>query len=362
MKKILSIMASVLILFSCEKEKIEPKIADNLENYYEIKNDNPDDPVQSERYKIYEEYGVPVYFNDTIAKVFVKISPTGDSVFRYERVDMNWKFTSSTSATYRYSYVGYDNDADKLKALGIIRNYLEKASKPLQPFCFLATKAATRDNVDGKAPDGSGVPYVTYEIGYRAILLQGLVQYGTPAKIDEFTTLLRKMMITARLKNFERELEEFKSVSDEKWYDKDFKTKEPEGLGVVWDSSHVMARYNNAGKFDRYEKIELSAMRITYRFYEQNYPFEPNPEETFESFRQSPRAKIGAFGFVGTNKNNSMSSYSVSAELGIFLDEILNTNREEFIRRWGTSPLVMQKYDILYKIIKEQMDVDLDAD
>lgn len=361
MKKILSIMASVLILFSCEKEKIEPKIADNLVNYYEIKNDNPDDPVQCERYKIYEEYGVPVFFNDTIAKVFVKVLPTGDSVFRYERVDMNWKFTNNTISIYRYKYVGYDNDADKLKALGIIRNYLEKASKPLHPFCILTTKTATREIIKG-SEDGTSVQYTNYEIGYRALLLQGLAQYNTPAKIDVFTTLLRKMMITARLKNFERELEEFKSISDEKWYYKDFKTKEPEGLGVVWDSSHVMARYTNAGKFDRYEKIELSAMRITYKFYEQNYPFEPNPVETFESFRQSPRAKIGAFGFVAPDKNNSMSSYSASSELDIFLDEVLNTNREEFTRRWGTSPLVMQKYEILYKIIKEQMDVDLDAD
>lgn len=360
MKKILYLMASALVMLSCEKDKIEPKILDNLVNYYEIKNDNPDDPVQCERYELYKEYGVPVYFSDTIAKVFVKISPKGDSVFRYERVDMNWKFSSNTVSTFRYTYENYDNDADKLKALAIARSYLEKASKPLRPFCFLATKTATRTKVDGVA-DYTSVPFVTYEIGYRALLLQGLSTYSTPEKINIFTTDLRKMMITAKLKNFERELEEFDNVSDEKWYDKYFKESVTNGgLGVVWDSSHVLRRYKSNGKFDREEKIELSAMRITYKYYARDYL--DDKEETFESFRQMARAKIGAFGFVSTHKNNSMSSYPVSQELGLFLDEILTTNREEFTRRWGTSPLVMKKYNILYKIIKEQMDVDLDAE
>lgn len=356
MKKTLYILAFIFSLYACEKEEIEPTPSNDIINYYEIKNDNPDDPVQCVRYELYEKYGVPVYFNDTIAKVFVKISPSGDSVFRYERIDMNWEFHSSSIGAYRYVYTYYENDADKLRALEIVRNYLEKASAPLRPYTILATKITQKLNIK----NGGNVLYDSYEIGYRTLLLQNLSTQNTPEKVNTFTTLIRKMMITSRLKNFKRESEEFSTVSDAKWYNKTFNIPEPDGLGVVWDSSHVMKRYNNSGVYQRDEKIECSAMRIKYKFYERDYPYES--EEAIESIRYKARTKLGAFGFVDTNKNNSLDSYSKDSELSLFLDEILNTTRTEFTRRWGHCPLVMKKYNILYKIIKEQLDVDLDAE
>lgn len=359
MKKILYVLVSLFLIVACEKERIEPSTNETLVNYYEIKNDNPDDPVDAMRYAIYEKYQVPVFFNDTIAKVFVKISPAGDSVFRYETVDMNWRYYSNDKGVYKYDYTYYDNEADKLKALEIVRSYLEKASKPLRPFCVLATKIADKITIK-TGMNTMGMWGETYEIGYRTLLLQSLDRHTTPAKIDEFTTLIRKMMISSKIKNFKREFEEFTSVSDEKWYSKTWDRKEPEGLGVVWDTTGLLARHNASGNFLRYERITLSAMRISYSYYERDYPLES--PEAIESFRQSPRDKIGAFGFVGPNKNNSMDSYSMESEMGIFLDEVLNTTRVEFTRRWGNSPLVMRKYDIFYKIIKEQLDIDLDAE
>lgn len=358
MKKILYVMASALILLSCEKEEIEPKIADQLVNYFEIKNDNPDDPIQCERYAIYEEYGVPVYFNDTIAKVFVKISERGDSIFRYERVDMNWDYSGSTVSTNRYSYVYYDTDAEKLKALEIIRNYLEKASEPLRPFCFFATKTASCVSINNGMELITPVTY--FKIGYRAVLLQMFSKLNTPVKIDVMTSDLRKTMIITKINNFKRELEEFNVISDAKWYYQEYaKPVEEGGLGVVWDSSHMMMKYTS-GKPTKLQKIVLNASVITSTRLKTDYPLET--EETFESFRQNARAKMGVFGFVGTHKQVALYSYPTSQELDIFVTEILQTNREEFTRRWGTSPLVMKKYDILYKIIKEQMDIDLDAD
>lgn len=350
-------MAFLFLVFSCEKETIESSDEIYI-NYFEIKNDNPDDPVEKVRYEIYEKYGVPVFFNDTIAKVFVKMSPTGDSVFRYERVDMNWTYYNNTSGTYRYEYTYYTTDAEKLKALDLVRDYLEIASEPLRPYCFLATKLTSKIEIrtggDLLGPWNTG----GYEIGYRALLLQNLDAIR-PVDYPLLPTKMRKMMITNKLKNYKKELDEFESASDKKWYGVYWEDPVPDGLGVVWDSSHVMKRYNSSGIYQRDEKIKLSPDRVTYQYLARDYPLES--PESLESLRQNARAKMGVFGFVGY-KNTSVLTYGRTQELDVFLEEILTTNREEFTRRWGTSPLVMKKYNILYEIIKEQLDIDLDSE
>ena len=70
----------VFLAVACQKES-EITSSIGFENLYEIK-DDPTDSIQHKRYEIYQTYGVPVYFNDTIGKVFVKTDINGDS-FQY---------------------------------------------------------------------------------------------------------------------------------------------------------------------------------------------------------------------------------------------------------------------------------------
>ena len=58
------------LFFSCGKE-------DTLKNEIDFSNiyaitDDPNDPVQHERYQIFTEFGVSVYFNDTVNQEFVR--------------------------------------------------------------------------------------------------------------------------------------------------------------------------------------------------------------------------------------------------------------------------------------------------
>ena len=70
------------MLLACQKEDgITP--GTGFENLYTIQ-DDPNDSIQHKRYELYTTYGVPVFFNDTIGKVFVKTDVNGDSVFRYD--------------------------------------------------------------------------------------------------------------------------------------------------------------------------------------------------------------------------------------------------------------------------------------
>ena len=86
-------MLLACLLLACQKEDgITP--GTGFENLYTIQ-DDPNDSIQHKRYELYTTYGVPVFFNDTIGKVFVKTDVNGDSVFRYETLDLNWAFSGT---------------------------------------------------------------------------------------------------------------------------------------------------------------------------------------------------------------------------------------------------------------------------
>ena len=138
MRNVVLYLLLALLVLGCEKESgLTSKI--ELEDLYAIK-DDPSDPVKHRVYELYSKYGIPVYFNDTIGKIFVKKDVTGKDVYRYETLDLSWGFTSYSQLKYSYEYMT-DPD-EQLTALGIIEEYLELAAKPLHPFNFFVTKSA----------------------------------------------------------------------------------------------------------------------------------------------------------------------------------------------------------------------------
>ena len=103
---------------------------------YELK-DNPDSPVDHERYLIYQEYGVPVFFNDTVGNVVTGKDLQGNDIVKTETIDLNWSFQSHDGKSVKYSYTYYKTDEEKMKVLEFARAYLSKASVKMRPFCML---------------------------------------------------------------------------------------------------------------------------------------------------------------------------------------------------------------------------------
>lgn len=90
MKKYMIWLLAALVLGACQKE-------DDLGNEIDFSNpyvitDDADDPVQQERYRLYTEYGVSVYFSDTVGQVYVRDDIYGNPVYRYEVLDPCWTF------------------------------------------------------------------------------------------------------------------------------------------------------------------------------------------------------------------------------------------------------------------------------
>ena len=78
-----------MLFFACKSEEsITPAVT--FERDFAVV-DNAADPVQHARYEIYKKYGVPVYFNDTVA-VHGGTAPADSASRRYETVDLNWTF------------------------------------------------------------------------------------------------------------------------------------------------------------------------------------------------------------------------------------------------------------------------------
>ena len=77
-------------------------------------------------------------------------------------------------------------------------------------------------------------------------------------------------------------------------------------------------------------------------------------------FRAAVRAAIGQFGFVSAGRFVSvMSPDNTEDDLNGYITEILQHSKEEFEQLWGDSPLVMKKYEILCKIITDELGVEL---
>ena len=104
----LSLLIAVA-LTSCQKE-------DDLSNEIDFSNiyaiADSDDPVQHLRYQIFTDYGVSVYFNDTIGRYYVRNDINGNPYYRYETIDPSWAFytnnsddMSSSDYIYKYYYV-----------------------------------------------------------------------------------------------------------------------------------------------------------------------------------------------------------------------------------------------------------------
>lgn len=110
-------LLSVLLIACDDTEILENKI--DFSSPYVIE-DNPDDPIQHRRYLIFQKYGIPVFFNDTISKTFIYNDNDGKPVYRYETLDLNWSFSSHTNRAIQYTVDYYTDPELQMKGLEFI--------------------------------------------------------------------------------------------------------------------------------------------------------------------------------------------------------------------------------------------------
>lgn len=309
-KIVIALLLGWCIFLGCEDENIvsEPSY---YENFWEIK-DNPNDPVQHRAFEIYQQYGVPVFLNDTIGKIFVKVDIHGDSVFRYETIDLNWNFSSESYNTpYTHTYI---KETDKcLVALELAAKYLETIPAGIYPFSMLLTEKTVRPSMSGD------VTSISSGIFFRTLLLSDVLKQNTDAKVKKY---INKIMIDVILNKMDdNAVNNFSKVSASKHYDVKWEKLEP----------------NLPDNFDPDILTDSNAL---------------------EEDKKAVRDVLGKYGFVS---NYEQLDFDDDWELVYFdctppypdidlqgyINEIVSVTPEEFERRWGNYPLVMQKYELI---------------
>ena len=323
MRKILYVLCCLAMIACGNEDTLESQI--HFDDLYGIQ-DDPNDPVKHEIYNIYKEYGVPVYFNDTIGRIFLKTDVNGQPVYQIETLDLAWRYDYYEKSNYKYLYI---KDADRqLEIISWIRNYLEASDKVLYPFCFFVTEAVQKEDLDNDEVSFIEDPYV---LGFRTLTM--VMENWEEGSEDTHLKEMKRSMVVQKINNYSNDLIDFKQVSDANWY----------GQKYWHELASDVSQYYNCSVLDPDYKGNLSG-------------------DALEAKRVEARGVAGRFGFVmGSDMfgNGLFTPWDTKEDVELYVKVMLATQEETFRKQWGAYPLVMQKYEVLYKIITEKLGVEL---
>jgi len=329
MKKILYFFF-ILFLFSCKEETIEPNI--NFESPFVIKAD-PNNPVNQKRFELYKEYGVSVFFSDTVNMVYVNKNVYGDSVFKYEFLDLNWKFNSVSDFKYDFKY--FSSQEDRLHALANVEKYLQSSIPALRPLSMLL--------VDDFSFNGTATDIISYREGnntvkslnsYRTLVMSNLHKSYSEDYWPNLVVNLAKPQIKAAVtrESLKAKLLSFQTISQSTHYNQYWATLDLVGVPTTNFTSTIWNQFN---------------------------PTNPShwTDPRYVAFRQV----FGAYGFIGvSNTIGFWYSPTLEADQNHYIDALLNYNQTVFERNWEANPLVMEKYAVMRDIIVNELNIPLD--
>lgn len=336
--------AALWTLASCSEEELTGGRVDYSTPY--VLTDNPDDSVAHRCYQIYERYQVPVYFKDTLTRTYIGLDIYGDSIFRYETLDLNWNFTSHTGADVEYRHHYITDPAQQMKALDFVDTYLSLVSEKMRPFCILLT-----DTTEVISAQKTETPEFTSS--FRVLVLsQMLGRESDPAQDTARCEEIIRSMVWGRVQAADQVVARFGSVSSkENWYER------------PWKPDPYDPNNNNLGCSYQYTG---NSWILAYDFL---YDDEQIPDilsyygwtmEEFETVRDELFKDIGQFGFIcGAKYISTSESPDADYDLEYYVNTMLDLSYDEFMDRYGMSPLVVEKYNILYDYISGELGVDL---
>lgn len=332
MKKILYFF-SLLLLFSCKEEMLQPNV--NVDMPFVIE-DDVNNPVQHKRFLIYKQYGVPVFFTDTLNKVFVTTNVQGDSIYKHEMLDLNWAYNSIGSVKYKFTYI--TNKEDQLRALENVEKYLQVSIQSLKPFSiFLVDDFAAEGHteilsVTDTDPTSQRNTLKTIN-SYRNMMISQMHRPLSQTLIPRFNLMLinnqvKKAIVGNAYKNHLLEFETFVPATFyyERW----------NNIGVTEGVNFKPASWRN---FDPRKTTYTAADSVIFK-------------ELIKGF--------GQVGFIGFHTTSIWYSPSALIDRNQYIDAIFSYNKQVFERTWGATPLVMKKYEKMREIIINDMDIPLD--
>ena len=354
MKHIFLFLCTLLALVGCSSEDpITPGLT--YGNDFVI-TDQPNDSIQHERYLLYKDFGVPVYFNDTIAKHNQGLGVDGKPRTTYETVDLNWTF-SGYNRGVKYSYVYLTAPEDQMRALRFIRSYLGHISKPMRPFSIMVADTLT-------ATSTHRTQQPTFHVGFRTLVLAQVRSLTDSAKVATQINTIVQSMVSDRVKAQTALCGRFAEVSKTNgWYGQEWKKlNNVHSMPTVVDLGKKSFVYSVNALFDEppftpynHEDIVTLLLRSTGG----QDPIAKDEEEA-QNMRKAMIAEIAQFGFLtGWKQSGAYAPSDDSEDREQYLQALLYLGDGGFRQRYGDFPLVMQKYELLYNFITQSLGLNL---
>lgn len=349
MKKLGLYILLLLLIAACHKEEeITPGIG--YENLYTIQ-DDPTDSIQHKRYELYKTYGVPVYFNDTIGKVFVKIDINGDSIFHYETLDLNWAFDGDNRESVTYQITRHKDPDLMMKALRFTEIFLENCQSSLYPYAIWLTEKCYQLS-------STGIEQKEMLSRYRNLVFSWIESMKTEEMLSRALTY-RNEVVKQKVQNYTDELDAFNKISDEKNYNKAWMTLYPNEELPYWKAMGYWYPWPLAEEWEQ-DSSYRKELKLYGNESNEKFPMGIWTDEDVDNYIVYCRGLVGAYGFVTYALDAPrFTPKNTDSDLEYYLSEMMTYARKQFLERWEGCPLVIKKYEILYAIIRDELGVEL---
>lgn len=341
--------AVATVLFSCGEDALKPEI--DFSSPYVMK-DDPSDPIQHRCYEVYKQYGVSVFFTDTITKEYIGEDHFGKPLYKSETLDLNWDFTSNSSKGSKYVF-DYLKDAEqKTNAMRFVDIHLSRVSKSMRPFTILLTDSIHRV----KGTETTDYQYVS---NFR-VLAMAKLRDMTDRQLDSLSLAIISKTVIDKVKLNSSLTARFYAVSDKGGY-----------YGKEWQEIGSTLKYFTEAKWKNAKlapnviwnegAYEASCAKNPYSVFNPNRGW---TEEAFNTARTEITAEAGKYGFICGDcyldgAMGHLNTPSKDDDIQFFVTKMLDLGAAKFKERYGKSTLVMKKYDILAKYITETLQVEL---
>lgn len=367
-----------LLLFACSKE--DDLTPTPITNWYAIEYEEGMDAVDQKIYDLYEDYGIGIFYNDTLgSEDRGRRDSAGNVVLYYEVVNWSYNMTTGTSYTFNHTPVDVSTWESKSRMLPLL-DFLEGLLGFVQsadvniPFIMIAEnmRQGTQSwNVSDKLVC-RGFNFLGVALGsfdendaeMRESYRSEFISQTCAAKIEDMTEVFYAITENAFVQ----------AIGEDDvwgtWYSGSSSSLFPEYatfsnyyelLTHYDDSIAVLTAQREAlqAQIDAGTLTEESEEWITCLENIEELEYVKGMEETV--ITQYAATRPEAFGFLGLNVSGGMmQTPSQEEDLDMYLNALFTYTTEEFSEMYADFPVCVSRFTTLHDVMTEA-GFDLDA-
>lgn len=368
-----------LLLFACSKE--DDLTPTEIKNWYAIEYEEGMDAVDQKIYDLYEDYGIAIFYNDTLgSEDRGRRDSAGNVVLYYEVVNWSYNMTTGTGYTFEHTPVDVSTWESKSRMLPLL-NFLEGLLGFVQsadvniPFVMIAEnmrQGSASWNVSDKLVcrgfNFLGVALDSYDdndADVRANYRSEFISQTCASKIENMTETFYAITESAFV--------QFCGEDDVwgTWYSGSSSSLVPQ-YATYNGWMNLLTHYEDSIATLNTQRAELQAQIDAGTLTEESEEWLTcleNIEELEgvkamedEVVRGYAEYRPEAFGFLGLNVLSETSSQTPSQaeDLDMYLNALFTYTTEEFSELYADFPVCVLRFTTLHDVMTEA-GFDLDA-